>query len=132
MKEVFQGPRGRILNVPDELAQAWAVASAKPSRSKREIDVLRWWMERQAHETIQLHILLTAMTRKCADAFGRVSFPIAELVTLQDPKRLVSVSSSNEIGEVSVQLPAGAEPLISPPGAFKLPPPPSPMRSTHR
>lgn len=117
MQETFQGPRGRVLTVPPELSQAWAVAKPKPSRSERERDVLRYWMERMSAETIQLHILLTACVKRVADEEGGISFSIAELTALQDVKKLVAVSSKNAIGEVRVTLPKAPEPLIVTPDA---------------
>lgn len=99
------GPRGRSLPVPPELEAAWRVASPKPSRSQRERDVLRAFAERQALETIQLHVLLTACVHRLADAQGGISFPIAELTEYKNIKRLVSISASDSIGEVRVLLP---------------------------
>lgn len=120
MKETFQGPRGRVLVVPPELTEKWANDKPRPSRQQREIEVLRWWMERMAGESIQLHILLTACARQIADKDGGVSFSIAELMALQDPKKLVSISSKDAIGEVRVKLPKADEPLIVAPGALLM------------
>lgn len=119
MKETFQGTRGRVLTVPPELEEAWAKASPRPSRSQREIDVLRYWLDRTASETIQLHILLTACVKALApEPGGSVSFSIAELTELQDIKKLVAVSSSDSIGEVRVKLPDTQPELIVKPGAL--------------
>lgn len=124
MKEQFFGPRGRLLEVPPELAESWAHQKPKPSRSQRENEVFRHFMEVQARETIQLHILLTAMTMKFAGRERAVSFSIAELTALGDLKRLVAVSASDKLGEVRVKLPDEPEPLIIAPGGIDLPPPP--------
>ena len=120
MKETFQGTRGRALTVPPELEEAWGKQTPKPSRSQREIDVLRYWLDRSAAETIQLHVLLTRCVEVMApEAGGSISFPIADLTRLQRVEALVAISSSDKTGEVRVKLPdtpKPKEPLIVLPG----------------